>query len=516
MSDGDAAQSRFAINVSTNLIYLVLSTLLILWYIPFLIEHLGIAAYGLVPLVSALVSYAAIVADSLNLTLLRFLAIDLNQKNWEAANRTFNTSLSVISLFSAAVLPLFIAVAWFFPYLFHVPPGFETESRLLFAGAAIALLVMLVESSFSASMLILHRFELRGLIQGVSLLTRVGVVVLAFELLGPHPWQVGLAFVASALVSLFGSWLIWRRLTPQLSIRWFQIDSGQLRAMSALGRWAVVVRIGILLFSSTDLIVVNIVFGAEMSGRYGALLLFAELVRSLAQTGASVLGPAIIARYARQESTALRSLAARAVKLMSLAVALPIGLICGFAEPLLSTWLGQGFAPFSLLLAAIMGPLVVSAGILPLAYVLTSHNKIQLQGISTLVLGGVNIGLAVAVALWSGLGPIGVALVTMVVLTCNNLLLAAFSARVMDLPWHTFYPTLLSGVLHALAVALAAYGLTQAWWPDGWLQLGIEAAGLAFVYGAAVFFLSLNADRAFLLRLLRTARRHGSGRQESL
>jgi membrane protein EpsK len=504
-SEGSLARSRFGLNIVSNLAYLALSTLLMLWYIPFLIDNLGVSGYGLVPLVTAVVGYAAIIADSLSVTVLRFLAIDINKQNWTRANRTFNTALSVLCAFSLAMLPLVAAISWLFPHFFKVVEGSENDSRILFAGAAVALLLVLIGSSFGVSTIILHRFDLRNLVLSLSLLTRVGIAVVAFQLVGPEPWQIGFAFVLSGLVSLFGNWLVWRRLTPQLEIHWLQVDREQLWGMSALGGWIIVVRLGILLFLSTDLLVVNIVFGPEMSGRYGALLLFAELVRQLAQAGSTIISPAIIAHYAREDLEALRSLVARSVKLMTLTAALPVGLICGFAGPLLVTWLGEGFAPFSVLLIAIMAPNVIGSGILPLGYVLVSHNRLQLQGVTTVGLGCLNVVLAVAAARWSGLGPLGVALVTLITFSGSNLLLASYSAKVMGLSWYSFYPMLFNGVVHAALGALAGYCLSELWRPEGWLHLGIEAAMVSLLYAVAVYFIAFNADdRAFALRLVRT------------
>ena len=46
----DIARARFVSNVASNASYIVLSTALMLWYIPFLVNHLGVAAYGMVAL----------------------------------------------------------------------------------------------------------------------------------------------------------------------------------------------------------------------------------------------------------------------------------------------------------------------------------------------------------------------------------------------------------------------------------------------------------------------------------
>jgi membrane protein EpsK len=90
------SRSRFVINVGSNVCYAALNTALVVWCVPFLLRHLGVAAYGMISLANSLVMYAAIIATGLDNSMNRFLAIDLNQGNDAAANRTFNTALALI------------------------------------------------------------------------------------------------------------------------------------------------------------------------------------------------------------------------------------------------------------------------------------------------------------------------------------------------------------------------------------------------------------------------------------
>jgi membrane protein EpsK len=501
--DPDPSRSRFVMNVGSNLAYILVSTVIMLWYVPYLIKNLGLGAYGLMPLIVGLTGALAIIGDSLNTATMRLLAIDLNQQNTEAANKTFNTAISITVFIGLPAFPLLIITALLFPRLFAVPAGLEAEASWLFACVAIGFLLTLLGTTFNTSALILHRFDLRNLVEGLAFLTRVGVVVLAFQIWNPELWAVGLAFLLSGIVFLVSGWCVWRSLTPQLHIRWLQFDRLQLREMVTLGGWGTVIRVGVLLFATTDVLVINLIFGPDMTGRYGALVLIAELVRAFAFAVASVFSPAILAHYAREESAALRELAAKAVKLMGMTIALPSGLICGLAVPLLRIWLGEGFSTLNVLLIVIVSPLVITFAVLPLAYVLTSYNKLRLQGYATLALGCVNLLLAFAVARWSGLGPVGVALVTAVVLTSNNLFLASYSAKVMELPWHSFYPTLFNGALHMAALALIGFAATRLYEPAGWLQLAMLGSALGLGYCGVVYHISLNADdRLFLVSLI--------------
>src|ERR1700730_16504648 len=91
----DPARSRFLINVGSNVCYVGLNSALMVWYVPFLVHRLGVAAYGMISLANSLVLYAGIISVSLDTSINRFLAIDLNQGNEAGANRTFNTALAL-------------------------------------------------------------------------------------------------------------------------------------------------------------------------------------------------------------------------------------------------------------------------------------------------------------------------------------------------------------------------------------------------------------------------------------
>ena len=495
------ARKRFLANVGANLGFLLVSTIVAMWYTPFLIRHLGIGTYGVVPLATMVIPYMLIATNSLNVAIKRFLAIDLNRGDKAAANRTFNAALAGSIYIVGGLFPIGLAIAWFFPTLFNVPPGLENEARLLFGLMVVSFFLTTLSRNFGVSMVILHRFDLRNQVDGLALATRVGLVALLFTVLPVRLWYVGTAFVASAIVTLAGEWFWWRRLTPQLQVSPSAFDRARLGELLGMGGWAVVNSIGALLLMNVSLLVVNAFFGPEMTGRYATVLLFFVLIRTLGSTVSSILSPAIVARYAQQDFEGLRRLVFRAVKLMGIAIALPIGLLSGFARPLLNIWLGPDFQNLDVLLIVVVGHLSVNLATLPLLYVLTCYNKVRVQGIVTLILGGVSVGLAIAMASWGGWGVVGVAAAVAFSWTIKNLLfLSGYSAHVMNMRWWAFGPSLVAAAVSAVVVGLVAYGLAQVWRPENWFILGGMALAVSLGYGLVAYFLYLSReDRRFLL-----------------
>jgi membrane protein EpsK len=499
------ARSRFLINVGSNVCYVSLNTALMVWYVPFLMHRIGVAAYGMIPLANALVMYAAIISTSLNVSINRFMAIDLNRGNDADANRTFNTALA-LSLGACGVLLLPIGIiTYFFPVLFNVPAGLELATQALFAGVGVTTLAAVLSGNFGVASLITHRFDLRNIVRALASLSRIGVVVLCFLVWPPSLWHVALGFIIAAGISVIGDVLVWRSLTPQLHIDRHDIDRHRFRALFGLSGWSTINQIGFLLLMQTDLLIVNAMFGAEMTGRYGSVLLFPILIDTMTETILAVLSPAIMARYAVGDIEGMRRIVSRSVKILGIGLALPIGLLCGFGRPLLNLWLGSGFAQLDFLLILLVGHLTVNLAIRPLSYVVNAYNRVKIQGLVTLALGVANVALAITLARWCGWGAAGVAAAAAIVWTIRNVLfMSSYVAVLMQLRWWAFYTPLLAGALGTLGIALASRFVTQLWWPASWLALGVLAAAIAAAYGILAYTISLDrSDRDLLWSFLK-------------
>lgn len=508
-SSQDDVKSRFAMNVGTNIAYVAANTLLMVWYIPFLVKHLGMAAFGMIPLANSLVMYASVLSSSLEVSTNRFLAIDLNQGKSDNAIRTFNTSL-VLSVAACCLLLIPAGVVtYLYPVLFSVPAGMEQETRLLFAGVVLTMLLSIVGSNFGVSSLIKHRFDLYNIVRILVILTRTGIVALAFMFWAPSLWWVAVGFIVSACINLVGNIFLWKRLTPELHIDRRCIDRTQFRALIDLSGWASLNQIGALLLMQIDLLVVNAFYGADMTGRYGSVLIFTTLILTMTTTVVGVLSPAIMARFAVDDIEGLTRIAVRSVKFLGIGLAIPVGLLCGFGRPLLTLWLGPDFADLDILLVILVGHLTMNLAVRPLLYVLTAFNRIRVQALLTVLIGLVNLGLAIALASWAGWGVAGVAAAGAIAWTLKNVfLLSTYSAAVMKLKWWTFYAPLFAGAAGTLGLAFAGRLATYLWWPATWLELGLIASALTIAYCILSYFLSLNRSDRDLIWSLAGRRAH--------
>lgn len=261
---------------------------------------------------------------------------------------------------------------------------------------------------------------------------------------------------------------------------------------------------GSLLYLSIDLAVVNKMVGAEAGGQYGAVMMWSAMLRSLAGVVSGVFGPTIISLYGKHEISALVIYCRHAIKFVGLMIALPIGLICGLARPLLSVWLGPAFEPLAPLMLLLSIHLCVNLAVLPLFNVQVAANRVRLPGIITCVMGVGNLGLALLLAGPVGWGMYGVAAAGAMMLTAKNIIFTPlYGAHILGLSYRAFYREILPVVGATVILAGAGWWLSHFFQLRTWIELGVAGIGLvgAYILVAYRFVLS-NEERSQALGLL--------------
>ena len=499
-----AGKKRFASNVFFNIVSLGVSIVLNLWMTPYLIHHLGIGVYGLIPLALSVTTYMSIFTQGIHNAAGRFLTIDLVQENHESAKITFNTTLWGILGVLVFVTFLVIGLSWISPSVFDVPQGQELQTRILFLCIGTSFMLGVLSSVISLPTYSYNRFDLRQLVTILNLLTRAGLLVVMFAVWGPKLGYFGLSSLLAGMLAFICDIYILRRLAPNLQLGWRYFNFSVFRDLFGMGGWIILNQIGALLFVNIDLIVVNTVFGAVAGGKYGSILLFSTLLRNLASTVSGVIGPIVVGEYAHGNITGMVRLSKQAVKLMGVGLALPIGLLCGLAKPVLLIWLGADFQEMASLMVVLLGHLCVNLAIQPLLSLNSATNHVRRPGLVTLGLGVANFLLAMSWARWGGWGVVGVAAAGAIVLTLKNFVFTPiYAAWILGQPWHTFYSSMIVGIMATLSIGFVSYGLAQMYTLTSWGSLFLAVGAISLVYGIGIFFLGLNkADRQLVNRFL--------------
>lgn len=497
-----AARFAFARNVGTNALYLVLSSVLMFWYTPFLLKRLGEASFGIIALANGLALFAVIISSSLNISLSRQLTLDLALSDFESANETFNTALRLSVAGLVISLPVAAGLILLAPRVVTLPSGIELQCQALFAAVLFTTLLAMVSGCFGVASLVRQRFDLRNLARGLVLVSRVGIV-LAFASAGQLSlWHITLGFLASAFIGLLGDIVICRTLLPELRVSKASINPGKVAILLNTGVWSIGNQFGVILLMQADIFIVSALFGPDATGRYGALLVLVVLIHALAETIISVLWPLILAYFAAGRLTEMTAIAARAIRLLALAMAIPVGLLVGFANPFLTLWLGPTYADLDNLLTALIVCLPLYLSLRPVSYILTAHDKVRAQALGTLAFACLHVLLGITLASALGWGPIGIAVSGACVWTARNaIFLPAYTRSVTGTAGWSLVSPALPGVAATLGLALCCRGLIFLWPPHQWIGLGTQVAFMGAFAASFLYAVALHpADRMLLRR----------------
>lgn len=432
-------RSRLALNMLANAANVVVNIFVGIWFTRYLIRHIGVSAYGLVPLVSQVVSYFSILTLSLNSTVGRYLTVSLERGEIEDANGYFNTSVFGSLLIAVVLLVPGILLTLYPDAILDIPTGHLSSTRWLVAGVVGAFVIGLVISPFEVASFCRNRFDLRNLVSISAVLVRVFTIIVLFSLLGASLSRVGIGFFFGALVGAAFALVVWDRLMPMLTVDASKFNLVTLRKLTSTGGWIVVNQIGSVLYLSIDLLIINRLMGPEAGGRYAAVLQWSVLLRALAGAMAGVFAPTMMSLFATNSISELIRYSRNAVRLNGLLIALPIALICGFSKPLLRLWLGPDFEIHAPLLMLMTFPLSINLGVMPLFSIQLATNRVEWPGIVTCIMGVGNLGLALLLAGSMGWGMYGVAAAGAIMLTAKNAIFTPlYGARILGVGLRTF------------------------------------------------------------------------------
>lgn len=490
-SSVDQTNRRFAAQLPRNLVaniaYFLVNIVIGVFLVPYFINTLGVAAYGIIPLATSITGYVAIAVHSLNTAVTRFLTIDLQREDYAAANRTFNTALFGLTVVILLMVPVVLAVAYFAPSIFNVPAGQETSAVLLFLGVSAAFLIRAWSGNFTVQLFAYNRLDLQNLVNLTNLVVQTGLIVLLFTLSGPDLALVGGAHLAGAVMASGVAIVLARRVCPHLRVSIRSFDRRRVKDLCGMGGWVAVDYIGGLLLFQIGLIIVNLLFGATQAGEYAIALQWGNVLQAIAGTLSGVLVPTILTFYALKKTESMITITQSAVKFMGLAMALPVGLICGFAPQLLTIWVGAEYAHLAPLMVLLTVHLAVNTSVKPLFPINVAHNRVKIPGLVTILVGIINLILSIAIPLMTGWGYYGVAVAGVIVLTFRHTLFVPwYAARVLKIRTITYLKPLASGVVATFFVAGVAAGIAILTPLPSLLVLTTAGAAITLIYGVMV------------------------------
>jgi O-antigen/teichoic acid export membrane protein len=510
------ARRRLVVNVSTNILAIIISSVVTLWLTPYLIKHLGLAAYGVVPLIMSITPYFDLITFSITSTVGRFVAVHYNSGEFAKANNYFSSAVFSLAGLCVVLLAAVAALSAALPRIFNIPRGLESDAIWMFVFMMCSSAAMAIAGPFQAGTFLTHRFDLDNIRKVISKLLQVAVLVVCFSFVSISIKYVGLSYLAMSSFMLTAAFFLRKKLTPELKVnpRYYRLLA--VRDMAQMGLWMLVDQIGTVLYVSANLFVINIVLGSEQGGRYGAIMQLGLFLFMLGGAICTVVAPVTFEYIAHGKMEELARQLRRVVKYMGLIMALPVGLVCGLAKPLLNLWLGEQFTDLWPLVWLLILPLGIGIVMNPLLLVGRGLNKVKLPAIVTVMGGIFNLVMSVVMAKFTNFGIFGVGLVLATETVLINIgFIPLYAAYLVGKNRQFFLTSLVPGGLVFAMVSAVVVGCIMLMNSVSVTVLAAAAVTVTCLYGVAVYYVAMGTeDRLFVMSLLKIKRKTMRSEQE--
>jgi len=345
-------------------------------------------------------------------------------------------------------------------------------------------------------------------VAAVQTLLRLGVTVALFQWMGPGTVQAAAGILLASISATTFTILAAKHSMPMLKLRHFDYDGAVFRGVYRTSAHQLVMQVGTVLVMSSEIVLVNKLFGHYDAGRYAAVTQWLLLLRNatIALTLLSV--PTMLSLHARGCHDLLVHFVQRTMRWIGICVALPVGYLCGLSKQVLTVWLGSSFADLWPILCIQTAPLVVISAIVPLYSISLAADRVLPSGIVQCVTGLVGIGLSLLVVSQFGTGMTAIAICVGWSLLAKELLfMPTYAAHNIRAGYGTFYSSLVPGLLLWGIAVTAAWTLGRLFTLDSYAKLGAAGLAVTTIFGIAALALSPREDRQLLFKLIRPTHR---------
>jgi O-antigen/teichoic acid export membrane protein len=458
---------------------------------PIVVHALGKEQYGLWVFIGSVTVFLGLLDVGVGPAVVRFAALEHGRGG--DVGGLASSALSVYGVLTVVTAVISVIVAWLVPELIDVGDDLVWPARIATLLVAGGILLRFPFGLAQSLMTARQRFDVTaiGAVAAIAFYT-----VLVALLVGRGDGEI-VVLAALALGAALVRFLIpvaWvRREFPGFTVSPRLVTRERVRELLAFSWYGLLIQVAAKIVTSTDVIVVGIVLGAEAAALYGVPSRLFGVGMGLGTAGTSLLFPAfseLEGREARGRQHELLLAGLRGGMALMLLVALPLVLV---PDLIIHAWVGPGFADSTPVLVFLGLSLIAHQPAVVLSQYLTARARLRALSIVSLAVVSVNLGLSIVLAFTVGIW--GVALASAVTLAVEAVVLVPrLVARAGGPAIGEVAQASLRPVLPALlAGGVVLGGLGRLFAPDE--IPGVIALGIVWFAAAlpAIWFLGLSA-----------------------
>lgn len=500
-----STSKQFVVSVFFSFFAVAWNYLISLVLTPFITENIGTEAYGFVSLAKTFANYASIFTVALNAFSARYISIEYHKGNKKKANVYYNSVFIADVILAIVIFCMAVVIIINLNRFLMIPEDLIGDVKKLFLLDTINFLILSCGTVFMTATTIKNRLEMGSIARAISYIAEAVFLFIAFSLLTPRVYYVGIGLIVSSCVILLINIGLTARLTPDLKVQrgYFSIEA--VKSILSAGIWSSVNSLGNTLNTGLDLLVSNMMLSALAAGQLAIVKTISTIFTTLFQLVATAFQPMQLKYYANNDKKLLISSFKLGIKLNGMISNIAFAGFTVFGAVYYKLWTPSqdiGVLQTVTIMTIIGG--IIEGAVYPLyyGYNLTVKNKIPC--FITIFSGLMNVfGMYVLIEFLDA-GIYAVVLTTTVLTWMVNFVFnPLYVSYCLKIRLTTFYPTLFRHIVSSVLLLAVFSIIRKIYYPNSWIGL-IMVAIVCAIIGAILHALIVfdSEDRKTIIQKL--------------
>ena len=484
--------TRFLSTIACAGLAVVINYLISLALAPYITETLGTDAYGFISLAKTFSQYAIIFTGALNSYAARFISIAHHKGDTDAEKKYFSSVFYANVILSAFILLIAVFVIVFLEQIIQIPTHLVGDVKALFTLNFVNYLVLSTGTCFSVYGYIQNKLALTNLVKMCSYLLEAIVLVCLFRFLTGKLYYVGIALLVSSLCIFMLDTIFCKKNLPNLEIRRRHFSLKAVKELVLSGIWNSINSLGNILNTGLDLLITNLMLTPIAMGQLSIVKTLSTIFVTLFQTVTSPWQPILLKKYSTGDTNGTILGFKQGIKITAFFSSLLFAGLIAYGIPYFKLWTpGEDIHLLYSLLIVTLFSTVIEGAAYPLLYTYTLTLKNKLPCFVTIASGLLNVAGMYAMLKFTNIGIHSIVLTTSVLAWCVYFVFTPlYTAHCLNVPWYTFYPTLLRVLFAAMLCTGICLTVAWLWSPTTWLGL-ICSAVICAVVCAPIYALAV-------------------------
>ncbi len=491
---------RLVHNTIFNVAMLVTNAIIGFFMIRFFLDRLGVAQYGIWVLVGGTIfRYAPLLNMGLSSSINRYIPVYLAEKNDLGIRQVIDSSLLTFSFLAVVLATITLIVYYNVEAWFSIDPAFVPAAKSLVLIVGFSFAVSLPMQLATAILSGLQRFDITNLVL-LSIVVLRTIILVVLLLQGYGLLMMGAVFGLGEISVRALQFSIAKRLLPQLSLSFANVNFRLLREMLAYGINTLMYAMGTIMIYQTSNLIIGIFIGTESVSQFTCASAGVLLLAQLVQAFTAAIKPAVSDLDARDDNAAVKEIAFLTQKYSLLLIIPGACFLIGMGRDFLWIWVGEKFQdPTAIQTMSTILTILTVGHCLKLAqlsnfFVLVGRGQHRIFGIFTVLMAALCISASVVSVKVFNLGLIGIAwsnFLPMAIIS-GTILPIYFNRKMKITTMENFRRVWLPAITGSLPTVIMIILWKYIAGPDSWIEIICVFLAMIALTTVSAWFLSLN------------------------